>query len=240
MPRSPYLFGETPCEWGTVDVHLWISIVFFIFVYIERQFDQVYPQDILPLAGPPRNCCVPNSSVVHSAVRNNLTRSCTWAIWKIFLPNTNQHKWNSQLFFFSPEPNLLMWLEDVRAAATSVSLWSRTDFPSEKVWVRCAFGNDYMKGCSLFNLPCLLGLRVFTTDSPWKPKLIKFEKRIPPEREAWEFPEEQGCRSRLSEGVRSLLNILQKEINVKGMLNSKTKHQWLNSICNFSLCQGRR
>ena len=177
-----------------------------------------HQQDISPLAGPPRNCCVPNSSVVHSAVRNNLTRSCTWAIRKIFLPNTNQHRWNSQLLFFSPEPILVMWLEEVRAAATSVSFWSRTEFPSEKVWVRCALGNVYMRGCSLFNLPCLLGLRVFTTDSPWKPKLIKFEKRIPPEREASEFLEEQGCRSRLSEGVRSLLNKLQKEINVKGIL----------------------
>ena len=134
-----------------------------------------------------------------------------------------QHKWNSQLLFFSPEPNLLMWLEDVRAAATSVSLWSRTEFPSENVWVCCAFGNDCMRGCSLFNLPCLLGLRVFTTDSPWKPKLIKFEKRIPPEREASEFLEEQGCRSRLSEGVRSLLNILQKEINVM------TSKEWWQS-----------
>ena len=28
MPRSPYLFGETPCEWGTVDVHLWVTIAF--------------------------------------------------------------------------------------------------------------------------------------------------------------------------------------------------------------------
>ena len=101
-----------------------------------------------------------------------------------------------------------MWLEEVRAAATNVSFWSRTEFPSENVWVRCAFGNNYMRGCSLFNLPCLLGLRVFTTDSPWKPKLIKFEKRIPPERVAWEFPEEQGRWSRLSEGVRSLLNIV--------------------------------
>ena len=98
-----------------------------------------------------------------------------------------------------------MWLEEVRAAATSVSFWSRTEFPSENVWVRCAFGNDYMRGCSLFNLPCLLGLRVFTTDSPWKPKLIKFEKRIPPERVASECPEEQGCRSRLSEGVIAYL-----------------------------------
>ena len=32
-----------------------------------------------------------------------------------------KHKSNSQLLFFSPEPNLVMWLEEVRAAATSVS-----------------------------------------------------------------------------------------------------------------------
>ena len=62
-----------------------------------------------------------------------------------------KHKLTQIMLFFSPEPNLLMWLEDVRAAATSVSLWSRSEFPSEKGWVRCAFGNDYMRGCSLFN-----------------------------------------------------------------------------------------
>merc|ERR1719323_1901028 len=68
-PNPPWLVVEVPAVVVVPDAT--ISIAFW------RDTMRVRNSRRPSLAGPPRNCCVPNSSVVHSAVRNNLTRSCT-------------------------------------------------------------------------------------------------------------------------------------------------------------------